>query len=316
MNRQPKHLTAELIADLRPTLHGWTDPIAWGIGWEGAIYAAARRSEEVITEEHGIGIFLKSTLESSTDYLVLRWMQGQVNTLIHRNESLLASYIQPFPSGFLLAGARCRWHTEGAEKNAVAFDWNDHEMGRFTLGDGIQDLRVTREGTIWVSYFDEGIFGNYGWDDPGPTPMGATGLVAFSPTGKVHFSYDAAAANTDSICDAYAINVTNNGDVWIYFYDEFPVVRICQGTYKSWKLGVAGAHALAIQGNRVLLFGGYEQKNMGRIIQLRDDGDSEVIEEIAIEAPSGEPLDSAYAMGSGEKLLLFINRQVMLIDNW
>jgi hypothetical protein len=83
----------------------------------------------------------------------------------------------------LLVGARCHWRSEGAERNAVALDWSGRELGRFTLGDGIQDLRVTRDGTIWASYFDEGVIGNYGWSDPGPPAMGAR-TRTFTPSSR------------------------------------------------------------------------------------------------------------------------------------
>lgn len=184
MSRTPKPLPALLVADLNSALSGWADPVAFGVGWDGALYAAARRSNEALTEERGIGIFPKSTLDRATDYLAVRWHEGQTQTVICRGESLVASFIQPFPGGVLLVGARCHWRSEGPERNAVALDWNGRELGRFTLGDGIQNVRVTRDGTIWVSYFDEGVFGNYGWSHPGPPSIGAAGLVAFSPTGE------------------------------------------------------------------------------------------------------------------------------------
>jgi hypothetical protein len=54
----------------------------------------------------------------------------------------------------------------------------------FTIGDGVQDVRTTPGGDVWVSYFDEGVFGNYRWSPPGPEPIGAPGLVAFDPLGN------------------------------------------------------------------------------------------------------------------------------------
>jgi hypothetical protein len=110
-------------------------------------------------------------------------------------------------SGVLLVGARCRWTADSVERNAVVYDWDGREVRRFTLGDGIADVRTTSDGTIWASYFDEGIFGNHGWNHPGPTPIGAPGLVAFDQQGDARWSYDAKKARTDSICDAYALNV-------------------------------------------------------------------------------------------------------------
>lgn len=305
-----------VVADLKSELSGWADPVAFGVGWDGAFYAVARCSREALTEERGIGIFRKSTLDRATDYLVVRWLQGQTQTVICRGESLVASFIQPFPGGVLLVGARCHWRPEGPEQNAVALDWNGRELGRFTLGDGIQDVRVTRDGTIWVSYFDEGVFGNYGWSHPGPPSIGSAGLVAFSPAGERRFAYDPAAAQTDSICDAYAMNVANDDDIWVYFYTEFPIVRIHRGTYRRWALGVGGARALAVRGDRALLFGDYKRRGLGRAIQLRTDGKAAMVAEVALTGPSGEPLDSAVATGIGEKLIFFKDRQVLAVENW
>jgi len=59
-----------------------------------------------------------------------------------------------------------------------------------TFGDGIADVQTTTRGDIWVSYFDEGVFGNYGWGyDEASTPIGAPGLVRFDRQGSVLWSY-------------------------------------------------------------------------------------------------------------------------------
>ena len=71
---------------------------------------------------------------------------------------------------------------------------------------------------MWASYFDEGVFGNYGWNHPGPPALGASGLVAFTKTGEVGFTYDPEAAHTDAVSDANAMNDTADGDVWLYIY--------------------------------------------------------------------------------------------------
>ena len=48
-----------------------------------------------------------------------------------------------------------------------------------TLGDGINHLLTTPSGAIWVGYFDEGVFGSFGWGGPGPPPIGQPGIVQF-----------------------------------------------------------------------------------------------------------------------------------------
>jgi hypothetical protein len=50
------------------------------------------------------------------------------------------------------------------------------------FGDGIEHVQATSAGEIWVGFFDEGIYGNYGWGSGTQLPVGRTGLVRFSPT--------------------------------------------------------------------------------------------------------------------------------------
>jgi hypothetical protein len=316
MTKTLEALRTRLVADLRPAFEGWTDPVAVGIGLDGAIYAAARKSSEGLTEKRGIGIFPKSRLEEATDYLVIRWQDGQMQSVTIQDEAVAASFVQPVPRGILLVGARCHWRPEGAEKNAVVVDWSGRQVVRFTLGDGIQDVRVTHDGTIWASYFDEGVFGNYGWGHPGPSPIGAPGLVAFSTTGQVRFSYEPNIAHTDAICDAYAMNVAGDTDVWLYFYTEFPIVRILDGGYHVWKLGVAGARAFAVRESRVLLFGDYKRRSVGRMVELGRDGEGNVIGERLIVDDDGHPLDDALAWGVGGNLFFFKDRRVLLAEDW
>ncbi len=313
MTNTPQPIASRLVADLRPALEGWTDPVAVGIGSDGAIYAAARKSKE---DPYQDGMFPKSRLEQATDYLAIRWQNGLIQSVVIREETVAASFVQPVPGGILLVGARCHWRPEGAEKNAVVVDWSGRELARFTLGDGIQDLRVTRNGTIWASYFDEGVFGNYGWGQPGRSPIGAPGLVAFSETGEIRFSYDPEAAHTDAVCDAYAVNVAGDADVWLYFYTEFPIVRILEGGYHTWKLGVAGARALAVRESRVLLFGDYKRRSLSRLIELGKDGAAKVIGERPAIDDQGNSLDGAMAWGIGGDLFFFKHRRVLIAEGW
>ncbi len=311
-----RSVAAQLVADMRPTFEGWSDPIAFGIGCDGAVYAAARRSNEEVTESQGIGSFPKSRLEHATDYLVVRWEGEHVQTLVVPGQNVAVSYVQPFPGGILLVGARCHWRPEGAEQNAIALDWTGRELARFVLGDGIADLRVTRDGTIWASYFDEGVFGNYGWSHPGPPAIGASGLVAFSKTGEVGFTYDPDAADTDAICDAYAMNVAGDRDVWLYFYTEFPIVRIVDGAYQVWKLGVGGGRALAVREDRILLFTDYKRRTLGRRVQLRSDGSTRLEGELVLVDDRGTALDRAQACGVGDKLYFLQDRRVHVVEDW
>jgi hypothetical protein len=314
---QPRHLEAELVADLRPALEGCADPVAFGMGHDGTVFAVARRSStEPLSEIRGIVAFPKSTLSEPVDWVVARSGAAGVETVTVADLPLVVSYVQPLPGNrLLLAGARCHWRPEGPERNAVIVDPLGRVCAAFTIGDGVQDVRITADGVIWVSYFDEGVFGNYGWHHPGPGPIGAPGLVAFDATGEITFAYDATAARSDDICDAYAMNVTADGAAWVYFYTDFPIVRVQRGTYRLWRTDVAGARALAVHDDRALLFGGYRESSLATVVALAEDG-ATTVDRVHIRCAGDASLDGARVSGVGDKLVLFQDRQAFVLQGW
>lgn len=163
-------------------------------------------------------------------------------------------YLQPLPGGDLLVvGARCHRFAGGtAERNAWVYAADGAPSREMVLGDGIADVQVTAKGAIWVSYFDEGILGNFGWGGQGAPPIGATGLVHFD-------RFDAHGAKQwefhpppglNVMFDCYALNVASDV-VWAYYYTEFPLVRITpDGRTRGWRSEVPGATAFATDGRR------------------------------------------------------------------
>lgn len=102
----------------------------------------------------------------------------------------------------------------------LLYETDGSEYCKFYAGEGIQDCQVDVNQDIWISYSDEGIFGE--------SPIGANGIVAFDPTGKLIFNnYDQYVErfNVPPIDDCYAMNVID-GDVWLYYYSEFPLVQM------------------------------------------------------------------------------------------
>ena len=87
------------------------------------------------------------------------------------------------PGGrFLVAGARCRWRPDGPDRNAVLYDADGQVVSEHVRGDGIAHVLATSTGQVWAGYFDEGIYGNYGWGRAdNQEPVGAYGIVRFSP---------------------------------------------------------------------------------------------------------------------------------------
>jgi hypothetical protein len=281
---------AELRADLRGALEGWPDPVAFGPGLDGAFYAAAR--------------------SSSGEALVVRADASAVRTMKVSGVPLAVSHVQPLPGDrVLLVDARCPWGPEGPARNAAVVDWQGRVTGKLTLGDGIEDVRVAPDGAIWVSYFDEGVFSAI------PDPIGAPGLVAFDASGATRFAFDAEVAGGEGICDAYALNVTADGAAWVYYYSEFPIVRVQSGRYRSWPTTIEGARALAIHGDRALLYGSYGERRLATVVDLANEA-AEAIGQVRVECPPGTSADGAVVFGVGDELVFFSNRQALVARGW
>jgi hypothetical protein len=311
-----RELVARTVVDLSEPLAGVHGEPAVGIGWDGTIVAAGRFSAESSVVERTGGTFPKPTLDEPASYVIARWREGELDRWNVGPESIVVSHVQPVDDGVLLVGARSRWRSEGPDRNAVVYGADGRERRRFLLGDGIEDVRSTRRGTLWVSYFDEGVFGNFGWGHPGPEPVGAAGLIEFGAGGERLFSYDPTVAGTDSICDAYALGLDEGGAAWVYFYTEFPIVRVERGRYRLWKTDTEGARALAVRNGYAFLFGDYKRRNLGRIVKLEPNGRARVIEEVGIVDESGSPITGGLAYGVGAALYLVQARRVMVVDVW
>jgi hypothetical protein len=118
-------------------------------------------------------------------------------------------------------------------------------------------VRVSTSGHIWVAYFDEGVYGNRDWGDPGPCPIGASGLVRFTSDLEPDWHYpDQADHPWGAISDCYALNL--DGDTaWACYSTDFPVVRIQDGTVTGWHNTIFyGSRALAVADTTVALYGG------------------------------------------------------------
>jgi hypothetical protein len=153
--------------------------------------------------------------------------------------------IDRFPDGrWLIVTPR----TRGDQENAMILNETGSQFATFCLGDGIQHVRCAGDGTIWVGYFDEGVFGD---------SVGAGGLVHFSAEGRQLGAYNAAEKLPALwIADCYALTIVGS-DIWTCFYSDFPIVRLRDGRQTHWHNDVCGAKALAVDGRHVVLAGGY-----------------------------------------------------------
>lgn len=142
------------------------------------------------------------------------------------------------------------------DKNACVYDMQGQRLWSFHAGDGIEDVQATEAETIWVSYFDEGVYSG--------NDLGSAGLIRFSERGEVLFRYDSLYAphNVPVIDDCYALNVCSSKETWLYYYSDFSLVKLVDGKVEKslHKMPVSGAHAFAVGSERVLFSGSYNKR--------------------------------------------------------
>ena len=214
---------------------------------------------ESSTTQPGWAVFPDSRTPTSTGAVVtLHGLQNGIATQI-TDLPVAHPLVQLLPQrGVLVVGARCQWTDAGAEHNALVYDDHGRLLIQGTLGDGIEHLRTTPSGQIWVGYSDEGVYGNYGWGPPnGPIPVGAPGIVSFTSDLERSWGFPSGDTSSCSIVDdCYALNADGE-TIWACYYHDFPVVRIRDGVVRAWTNEVRGATALAVSSDQVWLAGGY-----------------------------------------------------------
>lgn len=141
----------------------------------------------------------------------------------------------------------------GATVSSWTFSPSGQVTAEGTLGDGIQSVLTTPTGDIWVSYFDEGVYGG--------GPLAQHGLVRFGPDLSPLWLYRYGASHGE-IDDCYALNVFGETAV-AYFYRDFNIVQVRGETLSSWTGAPRGATGLLISGDRCVLIGGYEEASDG-----------------------------------------------------
>jgi len=127
-----------------------------------------------------------------------------------------------FPDGrWLLASSRAKL----GEHNASVLEADGRVSATLPLGDAIEHLRCAPDGSIWVGYFDEGIFGH---------DLGAGGIAHFNARGERLWSFnDGKHVGDPLVWDCYAL--TLDGDaLWSCFYNDFPIVRVADGRETVW----------------------------------------------------------------------------------
>lgn len=181
--------------------------------------------------------------------------------------------VQPLPEGrLLLTAVRCRYAPDGPAHNAAVYDAAGDLAQTGVLGDGIAHLATTRAGGIWTAYFDEGVYGNFGWGGQrGPAPLGSYGIVEFDGNSLDPRWRFPSGTGAPAIDDCYALNVTDDA-VMACYYADFPLVRIAGGNVEACPTDLSGVSNVLFDGATVALIGGYGEDRGRVVIGTVEDG--------------------------------------------
>ena len=189
-----------------------------------------------------------------------------------------------------------RGRAEGDDdRNAHVYDAVGRHLRSFHAGDGIQDVQATGGGEVWVSYFDEGVFGS--------TKLGGAGLVCLDGRGHCVFRFtDVLGGGVPDICDCYVLNVVSGGEVWLCYYTDFPLVRLVDGKVEGFwpRVPVGGSPGIAVDGDMALFAGGYRDKES---LYLVRPGEKRVLK-VEPTDEDGQRLKKFTAFGRGSRLFL------------
>lgn len=163
-----------------------------------------------------LDFFMRPVPKSNWIIRIIR--DGNIETVELKNVPLIPTAVDIFSDGTLLiVQGRCLKDGTYIERNARRYSSSGELIEAFTLGDGINQMQIDETDTIWVSYFDEGIFGNFGWEQP----MGSAGVVSYSMNGQRLWG-----ASDYGIVDCYALNVVSSKEVYFYYYDDYFLVEL------------------------------------------------------------------------------------------
>ena len=242
----------DLLSDFREDLQGYTI-IDSSLGPRGEICILAVQNVPELID----GMFPPTKTKEKYHYkIIIRYQDGTRHIELN-NQNWNYHFVQPIDdNNILLVCSRSYLYESGKyDLNAKVFDIHGNQVRQFLLGDGIQNVYVTNENRVWTSYFDEGIYGNYGWEDP----IGRMGLRAWDSNGNALYQYPS--SEQYFIDDCYALNVVADEDVWFYFYLDFILARYNKGKIEYFKPDIEGSDGFIIYQDFVLFRGGYGKRD-------------------------------------------------------
>ncbi|TFE04041.1 hypothetical protein [Jeotgalibacillus salarius] len=185
--------------------------------WSDVVLPIPARYRAVITRDHKI-LFHETDMTPfinqdqrtfREDFMMYQFDGDNIISIVIKDMPFPPTHFDTFTDGtLLLASARCVRTDDWIQKNAGRYSLDGECLYKFVLGDGISAVAIDDEDTIWAGYYEEGVYGNYGWDEP----IGSSGLVAFSSKGEVLFR-----PHLPMINELYYLNIQKANSIFAYY---------------------------------------------------------------------------------------------------
>jgi hypothetical protein len=288
--------------DLQPHLDGY-ELIKSSLGYDGALCVLAAKPPTDYREERKGGSFAKTKPSKPATFIVLRCDEQGVTRIDLPEQSWNYHHVQPLPDGaWLLVCGRSRFRgPSDYDLNGRVFSRGGVFKHALLLGDGIESVQTTGDGLIWVSYFDEGIVGSNGWQEP----VGASGLICWDGSGQRMRVYQPP-AGLRAIQDCYALNVASDRDTWFYYYDDFRLVHLGDGqVHAAWECPLRSLYRrFAIHDNAALIGGRHGENGQYHLLSLEDNGRAREHTTYRFLDADGKPLEDSFADARADTLVL------------
>ncbi len=144
--------------------------------------------------------------------------------------------------------------------NAAVVSLDGAVLGKGRVGDGVEDVQTTQSGEIWVSYFDEGVFGS--------DEIASHGCVRWDAAPENGYSVEPAwKLRYAEMADCYTMNTTGCA-TYLCPYMGFPVIAVDSGQTSVREGVVAGPAALVTDGYRMAVIGSYNRRDDVTLVTL------------------------------------------------
>ncbi|WP_301109797.1 hypothetical protein [Sporosarcina sp.] len=266
------------IANLQEDLKGFI-PLSISIGPKQDLFVLLSEQQPPLIE----GRFPPTVTEEHYSYKVLRLKDGEKKVLNLQNEQWNYHYVQPIDDDYvLLVCANSRYHNaENIDQNARVYDWNGQFIRSFCLGDGIDHIYTTEEHHIWTGYFDEGVYGNRGWENP----IGSSGMVGWDREGHILDNGD----DRKLIGECLALNVAPDNEVWYFVGERAQIGLLDGGRECQFATDALGFQTFAVQGDKMMVHRHYFDNHHCFELE-RNENEFSIVHEVNFIKPDGNVL--------------------------